>query len=164
MNNNRLVDRYSTFHIEISQKWIMFQAKKNRNKRNRTCTTMCASWVLGKSRHSCFSSIKKLLWFIGVENTLSVSLSSVTYQFQHGVVAYLRFSFHVKIHEMASWWLFSTTDHHTWRWGEIESAIERKMQYFPIANRFDRMHHSTLKWADTKRKYTCVDMEMLGSK
>lgn len=29
---------------------------------------MCASWVLGKSRHSCFSSIKKLLWFIGVEN------------------------------------------------------------------------------------------------
>lgn len=96
--------------------------------------------------------------------TLSVSLSSVTYQFQHGVVAYLRFSFHVKMHEMASWWLFSTTDHHTWRWGERESAIERKMQYFPIANRFDRMHHSTLKWADTKRKYTCVDMEMLGSK
>lgn len=28
---------------------------------------------------------------------------------------------------------------------ERESAIERKMQYFPIANRFDRMHHSTLK-------------------
>lgn len=76
MNNNRLVDRYSTFHIEISQKWIMFQAKKNRNKRNRTCITMCASWVLGKSRHSCFSSIKKLLWFIGVENTVGIVVIS----------------------------------------------------------------------------------------
>lgn len=56
------------FIYEFHRNELCSKQKKNRNKRNRTCITMCASWVLGKSRHSCFSSIKKLLWFIGVEN------------------------------------------------------------------------------------------------
>lgn len=75
--------------------------------------------------------------------TLSVSLSSVTYQFQTwgGRI----FAFFIPC-ENTKWlhvsynWLFITLEKTT-------PTTAQQMQCFLIANRFNRTHYSTLKWA-----------------
>lgn len=132
MNNNRFVDRYSTFHIWISQKWIMFQAKNKTETKETVHVLRCVLLEFLVSRG--------ILVFLPSRNYYdSLALKTV------GIVVISHLS-------ISTWggriFAFFISCENTWngfmmivfnngsshleigRERERESAIERKMQHF----------------------------------